>query len=123
MPAVKVWMLQNQLGRRNLNDYQRSEIALQLEDLLKGQAKVRQLAGLRQYAPDEDTVKQNSAEREAGQSRDAVAQTSGVSHNTIDKVKTIRAAAIPEVQDMARSGAVSIHAASQIAALPETKPH
>ena len=131
--GAKVWMLHNQLGRRNLNDYQRSEIALQLEELLKGQAKERQLAVLKQNTvatcpeqsdqcdPDKDiTVAQNSAERaEPGESRQAIAKIAGVSHDTVKKVKAIRDDAIPEVQDMARAGSISIHAASRIADLPE----
>ena len=141
--SVKVWMLHNQLGRRNLNDFQRSEIALQLEDILKEQAKERQLSTLKQNAV--TTVPQNSAERnDAGntdiltgseaeplsipqspaprqerETRAAVAKTAGVSHDTVKKVKAIRDDAIPEVQNLARSGSVSIHAASKIADLPE----
>ena len=131
--SAKIWMLNNQLGRRNLNDFQRSEIALQLEELLKGQAKERQGArtdlepvydfpvNLPECCEDAAAVAPASlsprkAERDT---REAIAKTAGVSGRTIDKVKAVRAAAIPEVQDMARSGAVSIHAASKIADLPE----
>lgn len=137
--AAKVWMLTNQLGRRNLNDFQRSEIALQLEELLRAQAKARQgtrndLEPEPEFAlaksPEFD-ITQNSAEcspgpqepkpikRQNRETRNAIAKTAGVSHDTIKKVKAIQATAIPEVRDMARSGSVSIHAASQIAELPE----
>jgi hypothetical protein len=136
--AAKVWMLHNQLGRRNLNDYQRSEIALQLEDLLKGQARERQ--GTRTDLESVQDIVKNSAQcpespstadvptfaprkdrqnTEHGKTRNAIAKTAGVSHDTVKKVKAIQATAIPEVQDMARSGAVSIHAASKIADLPQ----
>ncbi len=123
--AAKVWMLHNQLGRRNLNDYQRSEIALQLEELLKGQAKARQLSALKQNAATEDTtavtVPENLPERynERGETRNVVAKTAGVSGRTIDKVKAIKDDAIPVIRDMARAGSMSIHAASRIADLPE----
>ena len=136
--SAKIWMLHNQLGRRNLNDYQRSELALQLEELLKGQAKERQATStgganpqLRANLPQADNVAdldlepdpvpvvENLPPRQEGKTRDAIAKTAGVSGRTVDKVKAIRAAAIPEVQDMARSGTVSIHAASKIADLPE----
>ena len=36
---VKEWMILNQFGRRNINNYQRSVLALQLEDLFKEKAK------------------------------------------------------------------------------------
>ncbi len=42
---------------------------------------------------------QNSAG--GGETRAAIAQTAGVSHNTIDKVKAIQRDAIPEVREMA----------------------
>lgn len=118
--SAKVWMLHNQLGRRNLNDFQRSEIALQLEDLLKGEAKERRLSTLKQNAT-QATVPETDADVPtlAPRTRDTLAKTAGVSHGTIKKVKDIRAAAIPEVQDMARAGTVSIHAAAKIADLPE----
>ena len=129
--AAKVWMLHNQLGRRNLNDYQRSEIALQLEEILKEQAKERQgtrtdlesapniVANLPECdSADAEPPRQDKQNTEQGRTREAIAKTAGVSGRTVDKVKAIRAAAIPEVQDMARTGAVSIRAASQIADLP-----
>lgn len=122
--AAKIWMLHNQLGRRNLNDFQRSEIALQLEDLLKEQAKERQATSTGGANPQ---LVKNSAQAETndvrsteqGKTRNAIAKTAGVSHDTVKKVKDIRDAAIPAVQDMARTGAVSINAASRIADLPK----
>ena len=39
---VMLWMLRNQLGRRNLNSYQRSELALRTEPLLREAAKKNQ---------------------------------------------------------------------------------
>ena len=133
--AAKVWMLHNQLGRRNLNDYQRSEIALLLEEILKEQAKERQgtrtdlesAPNIVANLPECDSAdaepprqaRQDKQNTEQGRTREAIAKTAGVSGRTVDKVKTIRSTAIPEVQDMARSGAVSIHAASKIADLPQ----
>jgi phage N-6-adenine-methyltransferase len=135
--TAKVWMLHNQLGRRNLNDFQRSEIALQLEEMLKEQGKERQ--GTRaDLEPVYDIVKnsaqcsesdttavptlaprQDREKAEQGKTRDAIAKTAGVSHDTIKKVKSIQSSTIPEVQNLARSGALSIHAAAKIADLSE----
>jgi ParB-like chromosome segregation protein Spo0J len=39
---AKQWIIRNQFGRRNLSDYSRGELALQLEELLAAQAKARQ---------------------------------------------------------------------------------
>lgn len=39
--AVVEWMLRNQLGRRNLNDFQRNEVALKYEQIIAEQMKKR----------------------------------------------------------------------------------
>jgi hypothetical protein len=105
--AALDWIDANQLGRRNLNDYQRAEIALQLEDILKEQAKERQ--GTRTDLEPVHDIPQNSAEsepvshvvaklppRQERETRAVVAKTAGVSHDTIKKVKAIRDDAIAE---------------------------
>ena len=43
--AAKVWMAKNQLGRRNLSNWQKAKIVLQLEPIFAVQAKARVLAG------------------------------------------------------------------------------
>ena len=40
--AVKLWILDNQIGRRNLNSYQRAELILKLKDEISGHAKLNQ---------------------------------------------------------------------------------
>ena len=40
--AVKEWMILNQFGRRNLSNYQRSVLALELEDVFSLKAKEKQ---------------------------------------------------------------------------------
>ena len=40
--AVKEWMILNQFGRRNLSNYQRSVLALQLEEVFSKKAKENQ---------------------------------------------------------------------------------
>ena len=42
---VILWMIQNQLGRRNLSDLQRVEIVRKYEEAVKAQAEQRMLAG------------------------------------------------------------------------------
>jgi hypothetical protein len=51
---VKEWMILNQFGRRNLSNYQRSVLALELEDVFKEKAKQQQIRK-------PDSVKQISA--------------------------------------------------------------
>lgn len=43
---VKIWIIQNQFGRRNINNYVRSKLALELEGLFQKKAKANsELAG------------------------------------------------------------------------------
>lgn len=113
-----VWIKKNQLGRRNLTDYQRAEIALSLKDDLAKLAKERQ--GRRTDLEDADNIPANLP-GSSGETRDALADMAGVSGRTLDKVERIESEAIPEVREKARRGAVSIHAASQIADMPESE--
>lgn len=96
---VKAWIIQNQLGRRNVNDFVRSELAIQLKPLLAAQAKKRQ--GTR---TDKGNIVQNSA-----RSRDELAKVAGVSHDTIRKVEKIKEMGTQEQIQQARSGEKSIN--------------
>lgn len=55
---AKMWIIKNQFGRRNLSVYDRSVLALKLEDLFKKKAKEKQLSKLKQ-----NTVLQKSEKR------------------------------------------------------------
>lgn len=98
--AAKIWIINNQFGRRNINAYQRSVLALELEELLKIEAENRMLTGKKL-----DPV-QNSAQ---GKTRDRLAQLAHVSHDTIEKVKKIKAKATPEQKAKLISGQASIN--------------
>jgi site-specific DNA-methyltransferase (adenine-specific) len=102
--AAKEWIILNQFGRRNINNYQRSVLALELEDVIAEKAKnnQRQAGG---------AVPQKSAE--AVETRKEVAKIAGVSHDTIDKVKKIKASAPAEIIEQVKSGELSINQAYQ----------
>jgi len=107
--AAQIWIIKNQFGRRNLTPYQRAELALKLEPLVAARAKENQVAHLMQG--DQRPVSQNSAEREAVDTRQELARVAGVSHDTISKAKVIAAKAPEAVKEKLRSGELSINAA------------
>ena len=116
--AAKIWIIENQFGRRNLTAYDRSVLALALEPLYEAEAKRRMLAG-----------KADPTQKFAGgETREKLADIAGVSHETLRKVKTIEAeadkgneAAI-EARDALRSGeSKSIHGA-YVAVTGDRKP-
>jgi DNA modification methylase len=102
---VKEWMINNQFGRRNLSNYQRSVLALELENVFKEKAKENQIRK-------PDFVPQISAEQKF-ETRKELAKVANVSHDTIAKVKTIQQKAAPEVKAKLETGEVSINQAYQ----------
>lgn len=110
--SVKLWIIQNQFGRRNLTDFQRAELALQAEPLIAARAKARQ------GARNDLNIPANLPGSENKETRDELAEMSGMSARNISKVKNIIEDAAPSLIDKVRIGEVSIHAASEAASLP-----
>lgn len=140
---VKAWIIKNQFARRNIDKYQRSQLALQLKDIIAAKAKENQLSGLKQFnIADENTVPQISAERENATEEDSLehentvlmnsskrteaeaiepintrkqlAEMARVSEQTIDRVETIETQAPESVKTAARNNVVSINKAYEI---------
>jgi DNA modification methylase len=108
---VKEWMILNQFGRRNLSNYQRSVLALELEDVFKEKAKKKQEIGINQYSlPQKSAEPSNKTENET---RYKIGKVAKVSHDTIAKVKTIQQKAAPKVKAKLETGEVSINQAYQ----------
>jgi len=78
--AAKLWIIQNQFGRRNISDFVRAELALQAEPLIAAKAKERMLLGSK-IDP--------SANLQQGKTTDELSSMSGVSARNISKVKNI----------------------------------
>ena len=92
---AKLWIVKNQIGRRNISAFQRCELVLPLEPEIRSNAKKRMQAGIRQSA--------------RGDTRSILAEMAGVSHGTMDMVKEILRRGDEETIRRARSGAISIH--------------
>lgn len=110
--AVKAWILKNQLGRRNLNTYNRSLLALELKPLIAERAKENQIAS-------GGAVPQKSAK--PIDTREELAKIANVSHDTINKVEQIEASGNEEVKRKARAGEISINRAHQEAVIRPLK--
>ena len=82
--AAKIWIIENQFGRRNLSPYDRSVLALKLEPLYAEEAKRRMEEGRNQYSPS-----QNSDEGNRARTDEQLAKLAGTSRDTIRKVKVI----------------------------------
>ena len=104
------WMILNQFGRRNLSNYQRSVLALELESVFSERAKEIKIEKISHFRstgekvlisePTEKTIK-------------TVSKIANVGKDTIAKVKVIESQAIEEVKEKLRTGEVSINQAYQ----------
>lgn len=78
--SAKAWIIRNQLGRRNLKEWDRFDLTKSLEEIEKRKAKERM----------SDGAKGTPMLAEAkGETRDKMASLIGVSHGTYDKMKAI----------------------------------
>lgn len=103
---VKLWMIRNQLSRRNLTPFKRTELALQMEAVIAEQAK--QQSGTR------TDLLANLPTGSSINTRDEVARIAEVSSRNVDKVKHVLTDAPAPIVDKARTGEISIHAADQM---------
>jgi hypothetical protein len=97
---ASIWIIKNQLGRRNLEDYQRIELAERLRPLLEQRAKEKQREGGREKVP--QTLAQ------PGETRQAIADMAGVSRETVRKAEIIMQEANEPIKQALRRGERSI---------------
>ena len=100
--AAILWVIHNQLGRRNLAPYARCELALRAEPLIKAKAKANQRAA-------GGAVPKKSSE--AVETREEIAKEARVSHDTLTKAKVIAAKADEETKARLRTGDLTINKA------------
>jgi ParB-like chromosome segregation protein Spo0J len=103
MKEARIWVIQNQLGRRNLTDYQRGKLTLELKTRIQGKAKKKQTES-------GGAVVQKSAEPPI-KTREELAKIAGISHDTLHKIEVIEKEAPPEIKQQANKGEISIHRA------------
>lgn len=94
----------NQFGRRNLSNYQRSVLALEMENVFSEKAKEQQVRKPNSVCQISDKQKIDTKKE--------LAKTANVSHDTIAKVKVIQAKATEEVKEKLSSGNLSINEAN-----------
>ena len=99
---AKVWIIQNQLGRRNLAKFARMEIVVRLKPAIEEKAKQRQLRGL-SHAKDDDHDR-----GEPINTREILAKMAGVSGGTMRKGLKIMDEASEEQKQKLRSGELSV---------------
>lgn len=105
--AACVWIIRNQLGRRNLKTIDRVLLALELEPMLRAKAKEQQ-------ARKPESVPQNSAEQiKPTETRKELAKIAGVSHDTVSKAKAVLESGNEELIEEVRAKEKSLNQAAK----------
>ena len=102
--AVKMWIFENQIGRRNANKFVRGETALKLESTFAAQAKANQQLS-------EGRGKKGLAILPNLNTRDLLAKIAGVSSRTIAAIKFIVENATDEIKAALRADEITINRA------------
>jgi N6-adenosine-specific RNA methylase IME4 len=121
---VKVWMILNQFGRRNIGNYTRAKLALELEDIFREKAKENLKLSGENYGKGFQTSEKaidlfseekpvKNIEIEKVNSVKEVAKVANLSHDTIAKVKKIEQKAAPEIKEKLSIGELTINQAYQ----------
>ena len=112
---AKIWMIDNQISRRNLTSAARISLELLKKDLLSGEARNNSLANLKQFQPTDNqyiTDPPDLAARqtlfEKGAVRDVIAKEAGVSHGTVDKFLFIKEHASEDEMNRLCSGSLDL---------------
>ena len=105
--SVKEWMILNQFGRRNLSNYQRSVLALELEEVFSKKAKENIVIENKNRSTDSAKL----PKRDSVDTRKELSKVAQVGERTLGMVKTIQEKAPQEVKAKLATGEVSINAA------------
>ena len=102
---AKLWIMTNQLGRRNLPDYVKTVIALKVKPAITKKAKDKE-------AERKTTLtKSTKSNMPSINTRKEVAKIAGVSEDTVRKVEKIEAEATPQTKERLKKGELSINQA------------
>ncbi len=97
---AKAWIIQNQVGRRNLSAFQRGELAIVLKPIIEKKAKAHQgqRTDLNICQNSDKSVSENI------DTKKELAKIAGVSHDTIHKTEVIKKEGTEEQVERARKG-------------------
>jgi transcriptional regulator with XRE-family HTH domain len=121
---VRLFIITNQLGKRNLPPEERARLALLLKPTLAAQAKQNLVTstGGANPQPLQNSVKAGNTAPKANNTQKELAKIAGVSRDTISKVEKIDTKGIPELKKAAGKD-ISINQAAKIAQLPDEEQH
>lgn len=117
---AELWILRNQLGRRNLTFEQRYTLARKLRPFVQQEAKSRRLATLKQNHPNEsDTAKWQYREEQETQGtvNSSLAKIVGISERSLFRRDTVEKNGTDEVVSALKTEDISLHQAELLSRL------
>ena len=123
LEEVMLWVIDNNLARRSVSDFQRGMLALRRKEIVAARATQR---ATESPASAPDAAQNDAAEAGEGgdpldppwNTREDVAKAARVSANTLSQIERIRKTAAPQLVEAVRSGTISVSAAANVASLP-----
>jgi hypothetical protein len=122
MEDVKLWMIDNNLGRRSISDYQRGVLALRKKEIMTARALEMAAEAAAEDAKIAPPEGEEAPKKQAAMplvSREEIARAARLSSATIGQIEKIQKTATPELVEAVRAGTISINAAATVASLPE----
>lgn len=115
---VKLWMINNQIGKRNLTNIQKAELAIAIEKIEQILAKERQLANLKQFSDKQETAETSLSTVppdlvERGEPDKDLEEELGLWKFAVDTVP-------PDLVERARDGEALVRAAQKVGVGYET---
>ena len=106
---AKLWILENQLGRRNLTDVARIELALRKEEMLKALAKEKlKAAGGDKYGKKTPLAKSPENKEEPVNVRESLANVAGISGRTLAMYMKVSEQGSPALIEAVKNGELKI---------------
>ena len=112
---AKIWIIENQMGRRNLNEAARIELALCKAELLKTKAHENLVSAGNKRA---GQPLPKSTKLEAIDVREALSKEAGVGHSTLQRYMQVKKEADPQLLEKVKRGELKIGTAHRML-LPE----
>lgn len=101
------WMINNQRGRRNLNNYDKGLLALKLQEILK----IKGLENKSKAGKKSVDLTKDLEECPKVNSREQAAKAFNVSDNTLNKVRHIKQKASEEIKEKLRNNEITVNKA------------
>ena len=105
--AAKIWIIENQLGRRNLEPGQKAALVIERSEAeVRERARLRQMSNLRRGPRVTTEPSQNENAQETGRTHEVLAKQAGVSPTTVKRVIGVKRKD-PELYNKVRSGEIT----------------